>query len=100
MGVKDILNTNDRHSHASRRNIMRRNIAAGNCSSLKKPGVLGKKRERRLQVERHFEKLKLWSSTADSLALFDSGPISLVIFHSILWKIRHGIGTIKKKIEI
>lgn len=42
-GLKDVLNTNDRHSHASRRNIMRRNIEAGNCSSLKKHRVFGKK---------------------------------------------------------
>lgn len=49
---------------------------------------------------RHFEKLKLWSYTADSIELFDIGPISLVIFHSILWEIRHGIGTLKNKIEI
>ena len=51
-------------------------------------------------MERHFEKLKLWSFTADSLVLFDIGPISLVIFHSALWEIRHGIGTIKNKIEM
>lgn len=49
--------------------------------------------------ERHFEKLKLWSSTADSLELFDIGPISLVTFHSVLWEIRHGICTIKNKLK-
>ena len=41
-GLKDILNAEGRHGHASRRNMMKRNTEAGNSSSLKKHGVLRK----------------------------------------------------------